>query len=477
MNRSIVKFIAIVVAIAMVLTSIAFVFFVPSAYGLTREENQDLEKRLKDLEEYIIFIDENYKDKIDYKDLVKGAFTGATNALKDPFSVYYAEAEEASSFVEEVNQSYDGIGVTITKDDKEVIVTDINFEGPAYKAGLRQGDRISKIDKKEIQNLSLEEVAKLLRGPSGSQIELAFLRNGVAYNLVIVRDRIKNEVVSSNLLAEGIGYIKLTSFSNDAYNQFNMALIALVNKGAEKLIFDVRGNGGGVINEAIKIANYFVNEGYISHFYRQGRLVESQEATKGLVDPLPTVLLIDGHSASATELLAAALKESKTAVLVGNKTYGKGVAQMVGNLSANGGYKLSVFYFVSPQKNEIDGKGVEPDYQVNNRIASDTVKATKLFESFVPMKENIKSTLGSMGLNVYGAQQRLNMIGYNLAVTGTMDSKTVDAMMKFQGEEGLWQYNVLDYTTRDRLEDRAYDYAHGINTRDFQLEKALEILK
>lgn len=476
MKQTTVKAIAIIIILAMVLTSVAFVFFIPSVYGTTSTEKQRLQDGLKALENYIIYIDENYKDDVTFDEVLKGAFSGVTNSLGDPFSVYFEKTQGGQEFQEMVNNNYEGVGVTISKSGDQCLVTDLHSGGPGAKAGIKIGDIFTHIDGIDISQKSLDEIAKLLRGPAKTVVKISLLRDGIRYDLNVTRDNILSRAVEYQLMDNKIGYIKISSFDSDADQEFNKARITLVNQGAESLILDLRGNGGGLINTAISIADYFVEGGAITHFYRQGKLIETYASTKSNQYILPTVALVDGGSASATELLVGALQDSKTATIVGTKTYGKGVAQMVGTIDNEGSFKLSVFYFTTPDKKKIDKIGITPDYIVTNNVSADLVTAKTAYGNFVPMTEKIKPSLGSIGLNVYGAQQRMSLMGYKVSPTGVMGPETVLAVKAFQMDAGLWPYGTLDYTTMSRIETWAYDYSHGIVKEDKQLKRAKEIL-
>lgn len=477
MKQKTIKAIAIVIIIAMVLTSLAFVFFLPSVYGTTTAENQKLQDGLDVLEDYVLYIDENYKDDISIEAILKGAFSGVTQSLGDPFSVYFEKPEGGQNFQDLVNNDYEGVGVTISKSGNQCVVAEVYTGGPAAKAGIKVGDVFIQIDGVDISEKTLEEIAILLRGTAQTKVVISLLRNGLQYDLTVTREKIVSKTVEYELMDENIGYIKINSFDSDADQEFNKARIYLVNQGAESIILDLRGNGGGLVNTAINIADYFIEEGPITHFYRQGEFLETQSATKSNQYILPAVALVDGGSASATELLVGALQDTKTATIVGTKTYGKGIAQIVGGLGDEGSFKLSVLYFVTPNKNQIDKKGITPDFIVNNFVAADLVAAKEIYSESLPMNEKVKATLGSVGLNVYGAQERLALMGYQVTPSGTMDLETVAAVKQFQKDSGLWSYGVLDYTTMEKLDAWAYDYSYGIVKVDRQLEKAKEILE
>ncbi|NLY70962.1 MAG: peptidase S41, partial [Clostridiales bacterium] len=192
---------------------------------------------------------------------------------------------------------------------------------------------------------------------------------------------------------------------------------------------------------------------------------------------IPVVLLVNKGTASASEILAAALKESGVATLVGTKTFGKGVAQKIVYLNNGSSYKLSMYYFLTPNKNRIDKVGITPDYIVENYKGIDTEALLAQYSTFAKMNEKTKPKLGDVGLNVYGAQQRLSLLGYEVPISGTMDEKTTEAVKAFQKSQGLYEYGVLDYATMNALDQTAYEYSIGADIeRDLQLDKAVELL-
>jgi carboxyl-terminal processing protease len=257
--------------------------------------------------------------------------------------------------------------------------------------------------------------------------------------------------------------------------------LKLLAAGAKSFIVDVRNNPGGYVGGAVDIAEQLMPAGPIVHFQQQGEIVETYSANgTGNLD-VPVVLLINEGSASASEILAAAWQDSGTAILVGMQTYGKGVAQQIIDTAGGGKAKLSMYYFLSPNKDAIDRVGVKPDYIVRNYTESDVSAAERLYDEykgFAPMTEKSKPSLGDTGLNVFGAQQRLSLLGYGLKISGTMDGETAAAVKAFQAEQGLFPYGVLDYSTMNALDKAVLEYITGAADRkDLQLEKAIELLK
>lgn len=195
----------------------------------------------------------------------------------------------------------------------------------------------------------------------------------------------------------------------------------------------------------------------------------------------PVIVLVNGGSASASEILAAALKDSGRAKLVGTQTYGKGVAQQIVSVAGESKMKLSTYYFLGPNKGSINKTGITPDYIVSNYETIDADKPSELYDKykgFAPMIEKTKPKLGDTGLNVFGAQQRLSLLGYKLNITGVMDTDTVTAVKSLQKVKGLSPYGVLDYSTMGTLDKAALEYVSGVSTqKDLQLKKAVELLK
>ncbi len=482
--RKIAKVIAIIVALAMIITSFSFVLMVPSLFGMegsvvyAAAVDDDLDQEMANLEQYIEYIKQNYKDDITYDQLVKGAFEGVVNSLGDPYSVYYGASGEGESFVESVSGEFSGIGLSVENYNGQCRVVAPIPGTPAEKSGVKSGDIITKIDGIDISSKTLDEAVAMMRGEAGTKVTLTIDRSGQAFTFNLIREKIKNVSVNYKMLDGKIGYIQLTSFDNDSNVEFRLAKTALINKGATSLILDIRNNPGGLVNTALDIADQLMPKGPITHFEQKGIIKETYSADGDSKLNLPMVLLVNEGSASASEILAGALQDSKTATLVGTTTFGKGVAQQVSEFSDGSSMKLSMYYFLTPNKKKIDHIGIIPDYTVQSSSNANEKELTEKYAGFAPMSEKVKPKAGDTGLNVFGAQQRLKMGGYIVNVTGTMDDATVAAVKKFQKENGLWAGGVLDFSTMSALDKAAVNYITGTKAGvDLQLDKAIDLIK
>ena len=252
---------------------------------------------------------------------------------------------------------------------------------------------------------------------------------------------------------------------------------ALAAQGAKAIVLDLRGNGGGAVGEAVAVADHLIHkDGVISIFKRQCEVIETVRSTADAFADLPVVCLVDHETASASELLTAALKDRQAATIVGETTYGKGVAQFVGSGGQGNYFKLSVYYFLSPKGSDIDGVGIVPDVAVYAQGERTAEEIAQIRASVAPINEAKKYYAGDSGLNVYGVQQRLAKMGYDVEASGVMDAKTVAALKLVQTEAGVCPYGALDFCTLGIVKDK-FDAWCDPGTEDAALAKALELLR
>lgn len=294
----------------------------------------------------------------------------------------------------------------------------------------------------------------------------------------VTRERIRKESVTWKMLENNVAYVQITQFDNDSDAEFRRTLSAIKEQGAKSMILDLRNNPGGYVNAATDIVNMLIPEKgkIIMGMNRQGENLKTVETTgRGKNFNLPLVVLVNGGSASASEIVAGALQDLDAATLVGAATYGKGIAQTVTGLKNGGTMKVSTYYFTTPKGDRIHEIGISPDVYVVNSVSEDQKEIAAKYAQLAPMTEKIKYYSGQTGLNVYGAQQRLNLLGEQLKLTGTMDEATVEAVKKFQKEAGMSPYGGLDYGTMATLE-RAVGQLLDADAEDAQLAKAIELL-
>jgi len=484
-KRTVARILCLIVAVAMIASAgfyLVLIFGADSTatqcfavYGASLEPDSSKQlDRLDILDGLIEYIHGNYKDYVTYEQLVNAAFKGVMDGLEDPWSVYYESEEASSSFVQSVENEYVGIGVTMTNGSEGCYISEVNKNGPAYEVGVRPGCYLTAVDGVSVAGKTLNEISSLVRGKAGTKVNVTFNRSGVLQTFSITRAKIKIATATGELLNNNIGYISITSFASDTATEFKKVRRSLVEQGATSLIIDVRDNGGGYVNTAFEIADELLDSGIISTFQWRGQTISCVEANADNIPNLPIVLLVNEYTASASEIFAAALKENKAATLVGDTTYGKGVAQLIEDVGYGDSIKMSVYYFVTPNGNAIDHVGIAPDYYVETGLYT-PAEIASIKATIVPMNEGKKYSAGTYGLTVLGAQQRLALLGYDVNINGYMDAKTVAAIKLFQPKFGGVPYGGLDLSTQKAL-DQAFNELMTPATEDLQLKKAIELL-
>jgi carboxyl-terminal processing protease len=324
---------------------------------------------------------------VDRKALVEGAIKGMIGALDDPYSMYLT-SEEFKQSLQGISGEFEGIGATIgtvdakgatsgcttlAADCRMVIIAPIK-DAPAEKAGLLPGDVVTKIDGTALEGLTLEQARSKVRGPKDTTVVLTIERNGTTRDIEVTRAVIVTPEVETKALANGtVGYIRLAGFSDHSAEAFDKAVADDIHAGRTRIIVDLRGNPGGFVTAARDIASQFLADGTI--FWQEdadGTLVETVAKPGGAaVDPkIKVVLLVDGGSASASEIVAGALHDRGRATLVGTKTFGKGTVQQWTQLEGDsGGFRLTIAKWLTPDKTWIHGKGIVPDVVVDTQPA------------------------------------------------------------------------------------------------------------
>ncbi len=320
----------------------------------------------------------NYLDDVNDESLLQGAIDGMLESLDDQFS-YYSDPEAASRRNENLSGEYEGIGAVLSPLNRQtglgVEVTTVYRDGPAWNAGVRRGDIFKEVDGLDVSDFSPSEVADVVRGESGTLVSIKFLRQDIAepIEFLITRGKIDIVSVESTVLANNVGYLKLTTFSNQRlYDQMLEQLDALEQQGIESLILDLRDNGGGLLSQGIQVADAFLNKGDIVFQRAKGVTQRIASADPAWFD-LPMVVLVNENSASASEIVAGALQENERALVVGEETFGKGVAQNVISLSDGGQLAYVSFEWLTPNRNSISDVGIAPDVFAEDTRFPETV--------------------------------------------------------------------------------------------------------
>lgn len=328
------------------------------------------------------------KEKIDIQKAFYGALNGLVKSVGDDYTEFYSP-EEAKIFNEDVSGSFEGVGMEITIKKGLVTVVAPLEDTPAWRAGIKAGDVILKINGEDATNLKLQEAVKKIRGPKGTKVTLTIIRDEFKEpkDFVIVRDVIVVHSVKTKMLDSNIGYLKIINFGGNSVSEFTQGVVNLLNQGAEKLIVDLRNNPGGFLESAVIIAGWFLPKGKIvvkEDFGKDKTQRIHFSQGPGILSNYPTVVLINQGSASASEILAAALKENLGFKLIGQKTFGKGSVQQIFNLADGSLVKVTVARWLTPQNNLIEGQGVEPDIKVEEKENEDKAleKAIEILKKF-----------------------------------------------------------------------------------------------
>ena len=316
---------------------------------------------LKELEYAYNNILNSYVEKVDEKELTNAAIKGMYNYLGDPYTSYLDE-DSTDNLMDRLKGEYKGIGVEITANESGTVVMTVFENSPAEEAGIMVGDIITKVKGIDVSGKTTSEVSNMIKSTNGN-IEIEVNRGGTTKTLTLKVSTVSIKSVIKNKY-DKTGYLRIETFSNTTYKQFKESLENLEKDGIENLIVDVRNNGGGFLNSAVEIAELFVEKGKPIYGLQTKDKKEMYKDTTKEKRNYKVIVLINGGSASASEVLAAALKESYGATLLGTKSYGKGTVQDTSELESGGMIKYTTAYWLTPKGVTINEKGLNPDIEV-----------------------------------------------------------------------------------------------------------------
>ncbi len=309
----------------------------------------------------------NYvKQPVDDQDLFYGSLKGLVTGIDDPYSVFL-EPELAKKFLEDMSGSFEGVGMELgIKDDRLTVIAPLP-DTPAFRAGLRAGDKIFTIDERDTSGMGVDEAVNLIRGPKGTPVGLTIWHQGdtKTEDIEIIRDVINIKTVSWELKGNKIAYLKVSHFSEDTWKDFQNIALVISRADPNGLILDLRNNPGGYLDTAVNMAGYWLGkEIVVISKDARGEEKKYQAQNGGDLKHIPTIILVNQGSASASEILAGALQDYKQATILGEKTFGKGSVQELENLSDGSALKLTVAYWYTPLGRSINEEGIVPDVEV-----------------------------------------------------------------------------------------------------------------
>lgn len=316
---------------------------------------------------------QEYDGQLDSNKLIEGAKKGLVEAAGDPYTVYFTQ-EEAKQFFGDLEGKFSGIGAELDKKDGQLVVVATIDNAPAQKAGIKAGDAIAKVNDEDAINWSVEQAVSKIRGDKGTTVKLSIVRDGKLQEFSIVRDEITTPSVNYSVGDDNIGYIRISRFAEgDTATLARKAAEEFKSKGVKGIVLDLRGNGGGYLTAAQDISSLWLKDKVVVQ-ERRGNVVQDtlKSGSNPVLEGVPTVVLVDGGSASASEIVAGALRDNNAAKLVGVKTFGKGSVQQIEDMTGGGELKVTVAKWYTPNGKNINKEGITPDVKVE--LTDDDIK-------------------------------------------------------------------------------------------------------
>lgn len=447
---------------AMLLGSVITVAVLYSLQMLSLQSKGEFKK----LQSFYQVLNQHYVDPVVTDTLVDGAINGMIKALEDPYTSYMTK-EESESFYENIQNEFEGIGAEVREVEGQTMIVSPIKNSPAEAAGLKPNDIILKVNDVDLSGMKIEESVNHIRGPKGSEVTLTIQRPGVEdpFEVKIVRDTIPLQSVFPKMVEEDMAVIQVSKFSETTSGEFEKALGEVQSQGAKGIILDLRQNPGGLLKQVVAMSEKFVPKGelVLQVRYRDGSTDTYRSQTKPI--GIPTVVLIDGGSASASEIMAGALKESADIPLIGVKTFGKGTVQTTTNYEDGSTLKYTTAEWLTPEGNQIHKKGIEPDIEVELPDYANL--------PYIVIEEPFKQ--GDIATEIETAQKYLIALGYKPGHTdGTFDQATKEAITAFQQKDEMTVSGELTAETVTRM---ALKLRELIQQNDTQLERAKEELR
>lgn len=345
-------------------------FFLFRAYGFS-DDSFFIARKVTRIEQ---IIDQYYKGSVDQEELEKDTYRGLVAGLGDPYSAYYSE-EDFAELEESTSGVYYGVGISLTQNTKTGVITAVKtIKGsPAAGTGIKKGDILTQVDHHKVKNTeSLDEVVKKIKGDEGTKVSLTFQRGSVVKTYSLTRKSVENQTVETKMLKNHIGYLAIEEFDEITVSQFESGLEKLKKQGAESLIIDLRDNPGGLLKSVTEIAAKILPKGTIVYTEDKNGNKQYYKDKDNEQLNMPLCVLTNGNSASASEILAGAIKDRGTGTLVGEKTFGKGIVQGFFDVGDGSYVKLTSASYYTPAGHNIHKKGIQPDVTVKDNEKTKT---------------------------------------------------------------------------------------------------------
>ena len=430
----------------------------------------DEEKFVSDvdfMENVIRFVLSQYQYEVDQDDVMNGLYNGFFNVLDD-YSVYYTQ-EDYQSLISNTAGEFVGIGVQIVDIDGRIVILTPLPNSPAIEAGIKSGDIIKYVDGVDVSSYTGAQAANtLIKGKEGTHVKIGIVRDGKDLSFDLIRRTIVTSHVEGKIMDNGMGYLKVTEFSDNTTELVKKELSTFDENNIKKIVIDLRNNGGGTLNAAVDMLNLFVTEGPVVYVdYATGK--EDIFSSTLKEQKYDIAILINGGSASATEIFAGAVKYKNEGTIVGTQSFGKGIVQSLYQLKDGSGVKFTTAEYFSVDKTPVHKIGITPDIIIENP----TIDLAK-YPAFSKEK---KANLGNVSLDVLAAEMILKTIGYNVnEPDGVYDKTSFEQIQKFQSDNNLFPYGIIDITTQNTLYAALSSYATN-NITDLQLQSAIDALK
>ena len=420
------------------------------------------------IEKVFYYLKQNYLDKdVTSEQLIQGALKGMAESVGDPYTTYLVN-DETAQLDETVNGAFGGIGAELKSDQSRVVISTTMEGSPSQQVGLQADDVITKVNGEDMTGKTISEVVKKVRGEVGTDVVLTIERAGTSLEVKLKRASIAINTVKAELDKEDttIGHVRITSFAKNTAEELEKAVKDLTEKGAKSFVFDVRYNPGGLLDQAYKVANMFLKDGepivQVEDRFGEKKIYKASSSIGEFKITQPYVLLVNEGSASASEILAAAIKEGAGGQIVGTKTYGKGTVQSVVDITDNSELKYTNAKWLTPKGNWIHKEGVTPTKEVN--------LPDYAFLKIIDAREKV----GSVSQNVLSVETILKGLGYSVTADGYFDEATKEAVKAYQQKEGLTATGEVDEETAQKLMNSVREL---IQQNDTQYQTAKELLK